>query len=135
MRCIFIILDGIGDRGQQAFKGKTPLQAASTPNLDRLADLGMCGLYHSSLQGIPMPSEIAHFLMFGYDMDEFPGRSSIEALGYGIPMKDGDVALLARIFSVSHCENLLILTHEDPYIDQETCRALLIVRASLSLYQ
>ncbi|MGA1789902.1 MAG: alkaline phosphatase family protein [bacterium] len=124
MRCILIILDGIGDRGQPAFKGKTPLQAASTPNLDRLAGLGMCGLYHSSLQGIPMPSEIAHFLMFGYDSDEFPGRGLIEALGYGIPMKDGDVALLARIFSVSPWENLLVLTHEDPEIDKETCRTL-----------
>jgi 2,3-bisphosphoglycerate-independent phosphoglycerate mutase len=124
MRCILIILDGIGDRGQPAFKGETPLQAASTPNLDRLADLGMCGLYHSRLQGIPMPSEIAHFLMFGYDFDEFPGRGFIEALGFGIPMQDGDAALLARIFCVSPRENLLLLIHEDPDIDKETCQAL-----------
>jgi len=124
MRCILLILDGIGDRGQAIFRGKTPLQAADTPNLDKIAQRGMCGLYHSSLQGIPMPSEIAHFLMFGYDMDEFPGRGFIEALGYDIPVQEDEVAILARIFSVSPHEGMMILTHENPDVDQETCRIL-----------
>lgn len=79
-RCILVILDGLGDHGHAVFGGQTPLQAASTPNLDRLASLGMNGLYHSYLQGVAMPSEIAHFLMFGYDLTDFPGRGYLEAM-------------------------------------------------------
>jgi hypothetical protein len=41
MRCILLILDGLGDHGHAAFGGQTPLQMADTPNLDRLAALGM----------------------------------------------------------------------------------------------
>ena len=67
MRCILVILDGLGDRGHAVFQGKTPLAAARTPNLDRLAELGMNGLYHPWHQGLALPSELAHFLMFGYE--------------------------------------------------------------------
>ena len=52
MRCILLILDGLGDRGHAAFGGQTPLQMASTPNLDRLAALGMTGLFHPWLLGV-----------------------------------------------------------------------------------
>ena len=86
MRCILVILDGIGDRGQGCFDGKTPLDAAYTPNMDYLASIGMNGLYHSLAQGIPMSSETAHFLMFGNDIEDFPGRGVIEAIGEGIPV-------------------------------------------------
>ena len=96
MRCILLILDGLGDRGHAALDGQTPLQAASTSNLDRLAALGMTGLYHAWLQGMALPSEIAHFLLFGYDLSEFPGRGYIEALGLNIPLEEQEVALLGR---------------------------------------
>jgi 2,3-bisphosphoglycerate-independent phosphoglycerate mutase len=124
MRCILVILDGLGDRGHPAFQGKTPLAAARTPNLDRLAHQGMNGLYHPWRQGLALPSEIAHFLMFGYDLAEFPGRGYLEALGAGISMADGDVALLARIFSVRREASHLVLEVENPKADQKTCLAL-----------
>ena len=88
MRCILVILDGLGDRGQDCFDGKTPLYAAYTPHLDYLASLGMNGLYHTLLQGVPMSSETAHFIIFGYELQEFPGRGYIEAKGKGIPVHD-----------------------------------------------
>jgi 2,3-bisphosphoglycerate-independent phosphoglycerate mutase len=121
MRCILLILDGLGDRGHAALDGQTPLQAARTPNLDRLAALGMTGLYHAWLQGMALPSEIAHFLLFGYDLPEFPGRGYIEALGENIPLGDRDVALLGRIFSVKKKKDELVLAVEDPKVDQATC--------------
>ncbi|MCK5188399.1 MAG: phosphoglycerate mutase, partial [Deltaproteobacteria bacterium] len=124
MRCILLILDGLGDKGHACFEGKTPLEVASTPNLDHLASLGMNGLYHSYFQGTAMPSELAHFLMFGYDINEFPGRGLIEAIGEGITVNDGELALLARIFSVSLQDGVLVLQKEDPKLDEETCRVL-----------
>ncbi|MDD4456174.1 MAG: phosphoglycerate mutase, partial [Syntrophotalea acetylenica] len=66
MRCILLLLDGLGDRSHPQLDHRTPLQAASTPNLDKIASLGMNGLFHSHLQGTALPSELAHFLMFGY---------------------------------------------------------------------
>ena len=96
MRCLLLILDGLGDHGHAAFGGQTPLQMASTPNLDRLAALGMTGLYHPWLLGTALPSEIAHVLLFGYDLDDFPGRGYLEALGADIPVAEGEVALLAE---------------------------------------
>ena len=124
MRCILLLLDGLGDRSHPALNGKTPLQAAHTPNLDRIAATGMNGLFHSHLQGTALPSELAHFLMFGYRIGEFPGRGVVEALGEGIGVSEGDVALLARIFSVSEERNTLVLRHENPDLDRKSCRIL-----------
>lgn len=124
MRCILLLLDGLGDRSHPALNGMTPLQAAHTPNLDKIATLGMNGLFHSHLQGAALPSELAHFLMFGYRLEEFPGRGVVEALGEGIGVRDGEVALLARIFSVAEEQGTLVLYRENPAVDRETCRIL-----------
>jgi 2,3-bisphosphoglycerate-independent phosphoglycerate mutase len=124
MRCILLLLDGLGDRSHPVLNGKTPLQAAHTPNLDKIASSGMNGLFHSHLQGTALPSELAHFLMFGYRIEEFPGRGVVEALGEGINVHEGDVALLARIFSVTGERNTLVLRHENPDLDRKSCKIL-----------
>lgn len=116
MRCILVILDGIGDRGQECFGGKTPLHEAYTPNLDYLSSVGMNGLFHTMLQGIPMSSETAHFIIFGYDKEDFPGRGYIEAKGKGILVSEKDVAILCHLCSVDHKSNNLILTWGRPDI-------------------
>ncbi len=122
MRCILLLLDGLGDRSHAILNNKTPLQAAHTPHLDSIASIGMNGLFHAHLQGTALPSELAHFLLFGYRMEDFPGRGVVEALGEGLDIRDGDVALLARIFSVAEERQTLILTHENPELDRESCR-------------
>lgn len=122
MRCILLLLDGLGDRSHPVLNGLTPLQAAHTPNLDALASSGMNGLFHPHLQGTALPSELAHFLMFGYRLDEFPGRGVVEALGEGLDVREGEVALLARIFSVAREQKVLMLRHEDPTVDEHSCR-------------
>lgn len=124
MRCILLLLDGLGDRSHPVCNGKTPLQAAHTPNLDRIASIGMNGMFHSHLQGTALPSELAHFLMFGYRLEEFPGRGVVEGLGEGLDIRQGDVALLARIFSVSEEQDTLILRHENPDLDRKSCQIL-----------
>jgi 2,3-bisphosphoglycerate-independent phosphoglycerate mutase len=124
MRCILLLLDGLGDRSHKVLDNRTPLQAARTPNLDRIASIGMNGLFHAHLQGTSLPSELAHFLMFGYRLEEFPGRGAVEALGEGLDIREGDVALLSRIFSVTEEQGSLILTHEDPKLEGDICRML-----------
>lgn len=125
MRCILVILDGIGDRRQECFEGKTPLQAAYTPNLDYLASLGMNGLFHSLIQGIPMSSENAHFLLFGYDSEEFPGRGFIEAIGNGIEVGHKDVAILCHLCCTYKENGNLILSCGRPEISEGEAKTLM----------
>ena len=124
MRCILVILDGIGDRGLECFSGKTPLYAAYTPHLDHLASLGMNGLYHTVMQGIPMSSETAHFIIFGYEREDFPGRGYIEAKGKGIPLKDNDVAILCHLCCVENRDGNLLLRWGRPEISHEESETL-----------
>ena len=124
MRCILIILDGLGDRGQDCFGGRTPLQAAHTPHLDHLASIGINGLYHTTLQGVPMSSETAHFIIFGYEVEDFPGRGYVEAKGKGLDLSDKDVAVLCHLCCVENRNGNLVLTWGRPDISYEDIREL-----------
>jgi len=98
MKVILVLLDGLGDRSYTALGHRTPLEAARSPNLDRLASHGCSGLFHASTHGLCLPSETAHYRLFGYGMDEFPGRGLLEGVGYGVPFDDRDVLSVAHLF-------------------------------------
>ncbi|MFC1822352.1 alkaline phosphatase family protein [Thermodesulfobacteriota bacterium] len=100
MKIILILLDGIGDRSYKSLTHRTPLQAAETPNLNRMAASGSNGLFHTASLGQCLPSETAHFLLFGYDAETFPGRGLLEAVGENIAFDDTDVLSLAHLVSV-----------------------------------
>ncbi len=121
---ILILLDGLGDRAHPGFEGKTPLQAAATPFLDSLAGRGSNGLFHASLQGQALPSENAHFAMFGYAPDEFPGRGALEALGAGISLGLDDVAVLCHFASLQEENGLLRLVQDKVEADPLQCAEL-----------
>ena len=99
-KIILILLDGLGDRSYPILNHRTPLQAATTPNLDRLAAMGGSGLFHASSIGRCLPSEMAHYLLFGYDARKFPGRGLLEAVGFGVPFDDKNVLSLAHLSCV-----------------------------------
>ncbi len=111
MKIILILLDGIGDRSYKILNNRTPLQEAHTPNLDRLARLGSNGLFHASHMGQCLPSEMAHYLLFGYDQENFPGRGLLEAVGEGVFFNDGDILSLAHLSSVIWNGGVPVLTH------------------------
>jgi len=115
-KCILILLDGLGDRSYQELDFKTPLQAAKTPFLDRMAVESANGLYHAACMGQALPSENAHFIMFGYDIKEFPGRGALEALGAGIEFQHKDVAVLSHFVSIIESEKKLVLEQGKPVV-------------------
>lgn len=119
-KCVLILLDGLGDRSFARFGHKTPLQAAHTPCLDRLAARGSNGLFHASRLGEALPSELAHFSLFGYERRDFPGRGVLEALGTGIPLGPDDVAVLGHFI---HADNeggrLRVLKDKAPASEDE----------------
>ncbi len=123
-KCILIMLDGLGDRSYEQFMYQTPLQAANTPVLDKLSEAGANGLYHAASIGQALPSENAHFLMFGYDMVEFPGRGALEALGAGIDLGPKDVAVLAHFASLRESDGYLVLEKGKPKASGDEAAAL-----------
>ncbi len=100
-KIIFLVIDGAGDRPVKRFKGRTPIEAASTPNMDKLAREGVCGSMHIIGKGIVPESDNAHLTLFGYDLKKYyPGRGPIEALGINVQLKQGDVAWRANLGTV-----------------------------------
>jgi 2,3-bisphosphoglycerate-independent phosphoglycerate mutase len=97
-KTIFIICDGLGDRPVKELGNKTPLEAASKPNLDFLASKAIGGLVNVMGKGVVPHSDNAHLTIFGYDIGkEYPGRGPIEAAGIGLKLQAGDVAMRSNV--------------------------------------
>ncbi len=93
-RLLYVCLDGLGDDPVPELDGRTPLEAAATPVLDRMAADGALGLVHTVGEDVAPESDIAVFAILGYDpRQEHPGRGVLEALGSGMEFRDGDLAL------------------------------------------
>lgn len=94
-RGVLIILDGLGDRAIPALGGLTPLEAASTPNLDRLVARGQCGLVDPGIPDLPVSTHSGIGMLLGIDHDDIRclARGPVEAAGIGLALRDGDVAM------------------------------------------
>lgn len=124
-KCLLILLDGLGDRSFAPLGNRTPLQAAHTPTLDLIASKGANGLYHAACLGQALPSENAHFAIFGFEPSDFPGRGVLEALGAEIALSEKDVALLAHLTSLHEKKGFLFTKRDLPEAAQEDIDALI----------
>src|SRR3989304_9831455 len=124
MNTLLIIFDGLADRPAPELDGKRPLEAAGTPNLDRLADEGINGLFHPKSPGYPLGSPLALHLMFGYAEEEFPDRGPLLATARGLPIADGEVGLAARFAAVAREGDRLRLLQRFIRDEEAACRAL-----------
>ena len=117
---IYVLLDGVGDLPHPDLEGKTPLEAANTPSLDKIAKNGSIGQVISVGKGIAPESDIAVFNMLGYKFlhSDYVGRGVIEAIGVGIDFKDGDLALRGN-FSTLNDEGTIIDRRAGRHIERE----------------
>ena len=93
MKGMILVMDGMGDRPIKELKNKTPLQAANTPNMDKMAKDGITGIMDSIAPGIRPGSDTAHLSILGYDPYEvYTGRGPFEASGVGLDVIPGDIA-------------------------------------------
>lgn len=124
MNILLIIFDGLADRPAPELGGKTPMEAARTPNLDRLAAEGINGLMHPKSPGYPLGSPLALHLMFGYPEEKFPDRGPLLAAARGLPFAEGEVVLAARFASVVREGDRFRLLRRFVRGEEDTCKAL-----------
>jgi len=98
---LLIICDGLGDRPIERIGNETPLEHASTHNLDHLVSLGMCGNVYPFKPGIRVGTDVGHLLILGYDAEKYYyGRGPIEAASGGIELQAGDVAFRGNFATI-----------------------------------
>lgn len=91
-KIVLLVMDGLGGLPMEP-GGLTELESAATPNLDALAEDGICGLHQPVLPGITPGSGPSHLAVFGYDPLAFQvGRGALAAAGINFPMRPGDLA-------------------------------------------
>lgn len=117
MKAIIILGDGMSDYPIEKLNGKTPLQAANKPSLDRIAREGRMGLFATIPDGLPKGSEVANLSVLGYDpVKVYNGRAVIEAANMGVALADDDVAFRLNLCCI---ENGLIKNHSAGHITTE----------------
>lgn len=130
MKYIIVLGDGMADEPLDELGGKTPLEYADTPEMDRLAAAGEIGLVKTIPEGMAPGSDTANLSVLGYDPKQYyTGRSPLEALSIGVPMKETDIAIRCNIVTLSEdgkpYEEKTILDHSSGEITTEEADELL----------
>lgn len=100
-KIVMVVMDGVGDIPNRDYDNKTPLEYASTPNLNALAKESVCGRHIPVLPGITPGSGPGHLGIFGYDpVNTVIGRGVLETVGLGVELKHGDVAARANFATI-----------------------------------
>ena len=101
-KILYIVLDGLGDLPVKDLGNKTPLEAALTPHMDKLAQQGTTGIVYPVGKGIAPESDIAVISLLGYDAHKYyTGRGPLEAFAEGLAVNDGNLALRVNFATVS----------------------------------
>ncbi len=101
MKHVIVIPDGCADEPQAVLGGKTPLQAARLPNMDRLAQLGFVGRSNNVPRPLTPASDVATLSLFGYDpLLVYTGRAPLETAAMGIPLGPDDWAIRCNLVHV-----------------------------------
>ncbi len=117
MKHIIILGDGMADLPGERLGGKTLLQYARPPMMDRLAREGRCGRLVTVPEGFPPGSEVANTAILGYDLNKvYEGRGPLEAASIGYEMKDDDFAIRCNIITL---EDGKIITHNGGNLQTE----------------
>ena len=101
MKYAIIIPDGAADEPLAELNGKTPLEAARTPNMDRIAAEGRLGLVRTIPEGFESGSDVATMCLLGYDPKTYhTGRAPLEAAAQNIPLSPSDWVFRCNLVTV-----------------------------------
>lgn len=117
MKTIIILGDGMADEPIEALGGKTPLQYAHTPYMDKLATLGVTGRLKTVADGFHPGSEVANMAILGYDLPTvYEGRGVLEAASIGYNLQPGEMAMRCNLICV---EGDILKNHSAGHITTE----------------
>ena len=117
MKHIVILGDGMADEPIEALGGLTPMQAADTPYMDKLASLGRNGRLRTVPEGFHPGSEVANMAVLGYNMPKvYEGRGVLEAASIGVELQPGDLAMRCNLICV---EGDILKNHSSGHISTE----------------
>ena len=130
MKYIIVLSDGMAGRPLEELGGKTTLEAADTPNFDRLAEKAEIGLASMVLEGMAPGSDTANLSVMGYDPKiYYTGRSPLEALSIGVDMVADDVSFRCNLVTLTEdggaYEDQKIIDHSSSEISTEDSTVLL----------
>lgn len=130
MKYVVVLGDGMADRPIAKLNNQTPLAYAKTPMMDELATKSEIGMVHTVPDGMSPGSDTANLSVLGYDPKKYySGRSPLEALSIGVPMKKTDVALRCNLVTLSEedvpYEEQTIIDHSSGEISTEDAKILL----------
>lgn len=130
MKYIIVLGDGMADYPIEELGGKTPLAYAKTPTMDRLSKYSQLGMAQTIPEGMSPGSDTANLAVIGYNPKQYyTGRSPLEALSIGVPMKDTDIALRCNVVTLTDEETLYekktILDHSAGEISNEEASILI----------
>ena len=101
MKSIIILGDGMADEPIEALGGKTPMQYADTPYMDKLAEMGVTGRMKTVADGFHPGSEVANMAVLGYDLPTvYEGRGVLEAASIGYDLKPGEMAMRCNLITI-----------------------------------
>jgi 2,3-bisphosphoglycerate-independent phosphoglycerate mutase len=123
MKYAIVIPDGCADEPQEALGGRTPLQAACKPNMDRIARTGVVGRSNNVPPSLTPASDVATLSLFGYDpLQVYTGRAPLETAAMGIALGPNDWAVRCNLV---HVENEEMRDFTAGHITSEEGRALI----------
>lgn len=123
MKHIIILGDGMADHKVEKLGNRTPLQAADTPHMDKIAKAGRTGRLATVPEGFPPGSEVANTSILGYDMNEvYEGRGPLEAASIGYEMAPDDLAMRCNILTLQDGK---IINHHGGNLTTEEGRVLI----------
>lgn len=129
MKYVLVLCDGMADYPVKSLNGKTPLEAAKTPNMDALAQTAQIGLVKTVPDGFKPGSDVANLGVLGFDARTcYTGRSPLEALSIGIDLKADDLAMRANLVTLSDdepFEDKIMLDYSSGEIDADEARELM----------
>lgn len=130
MKYIIMLCDGMADEPLEELGGRTPMEAAQTPNMDKMAVRSEIGMVRTVPEGMSPGSDTANLSVIGYDPKMYyTGRSPLEALSIGVDMNTDDVSFRCNIVTLSeeeeHYEDKHILDHSSDEITTEEAKILM----------
>ena len=129
MKYVVILGDGMADAPSEKLDGKTPLEVANKPYIDKICKMGKIGMVKTVPDGFSPGSDVANLSVMGYDPDKFyTGRSPLEAVSMGIDVLPTDTTFRTNLVTVSDedvYEDKTMIDYSSDEISTEESRQLM----------